>query len=254
MVSKSVFIQELVRDGERWRMSIGEVSSTDALWRELYPTGSPPYGVTVTEEMTQTEPEVIGHFFIGGVTEQAVQAMEQGFADAFRNAGFKDGPAEGMVQTWFPGIDEPYEMSEDDASQLFCDNFTDVEMPHLSEMTIWDPVVQQDCAFQYANGKTFTVKLGDIEATSAPASFLWNDSNYLLVPVDDSWQPVLNARTTLNMFQFRYGIEQADTEIRAQQLEIGFMVHTFSEAIKRLAKAGSWRNPVDSFRSGLKTR
>jgi hypothetical protein len=254
MVSKSVFIQELVRDGDRWRMSIGEVGSTDALWRELYPMGTtPPYGVTIAEEMVQTEPHLIGHFFIGGVNGQAVQAMEQGYAEAFRAAGFTDGAAEGMVRTWIPNIEQPWDMPEEEATQLFCDNFTAVVMPNLSEMTIWDPVLDQVCDFQYANGKTFRVRLGDIEQSSAPASFLWNDSNFLLVPVDDSWQPVLNARTTLNMFQFRYGIEKADNEIRAQQLEIGFMVNTFAKAIRDLAHGANWRSPVDAFRAGLRS-
>jgi hypothetical protein len=253
MAGKSVFIRELVKEGERWRMSIGEVGSVDELWRELYEMPSTaPYGVTITEEMTQTEPELIGNFFIGGVTEQAVQAMEQGFAEAFRNAGFHGGAAEGMVRTWLYGVDEPLDMPEDEASQLFCDNFTDVLMPNLSEMTIWDPVVEQQCDFQYANGKTFTTKLGDIEASSVAAEFLWNDANFLLVPVDASWQPVLNARTTLNMFQFRYGLEQADTKIRAQQLEIGEMVNTFAKAIRDLAHGATWRSPVDAFQSGLR--
>ena len=251
MAGKSVFIRELVKEGDRWRMSIGEVGSVDELWRELYQmTSTAPYGVTITEEMIQTEPELIGNFFIGGVTEQAVQAMEQGFADAFRSAGFKEGAADGMVRTWLYGIDEPWDMPEDEASQLFCDNFTDVVMPNLSEMTIWDPVVEQQCDFQYANGKTFSVKLGDIEQSTTKADFLWNDSNFLLVPVDSSWQPVLNAQTTLNMFQFRYGIEIEDAKIRAQQLEIGFMVNTFAKAIRDLAHGGTWRNPVDSYRSG----
>ena len=252
MTSKSVFIQELVHDGEHWRMSIGEVDSVEALWRELFATPSTaPHGVTVTEEMIQTEPNLIGHFFIGGVTGQVIQHMEAGFAEAFRNAGFQDGPAEGMVRTWIYGLDDPFDMAEDEAAQLFCDNFVDVVMPNLSEMTIWDPVVQQECEFHYANGKTFTVKLGDIAASSAPPSFLWNDSNSLLVPVDDSWQPVLNARTTLNMFQFRYGIEQMDTEIRAKELEIGELINIFAQQIRKLAHGGTWRNPVDVFRGGL---
>lgn len=254
MVSKSVFIQELARDGDRWRMSIGEVGSTDALWRELFPMGTtPPYGVTIGEEMVQTEPRLIGHFFIGGVTEQAVQAMEQGYAEAFRSAGFTDGPPAGMVRTWFPNIEQPWDMPEDEATQLFCDNFSDVHMPNLTEMTIWDPVQEQLCDFQYASGKTFRVRLGDIEQSDVAPAFLWNDSNFLLVPVDESWRPVLNARTTLNMFQFRYGIEQADAEIRAQQLEIGFMVNTFAQAIKRLARGANWRSPVDVFRAGLRS-
>ena len=95
------------------------------------------------------------------------------------------------------------------------------------------------------------MKLGDIEQSTTKADFLWNDSNFLLVPVDSSWQPVLNAQTTLNMFQFRYGIEIEDAKIRAQQLEIGFMVNTFAKAIRDLAHGGTWRNPVDSYRSGL---
>ena len=251
-MSKSEFIQELVRDGDRWRMSIGEVSSTDMLWREMYQTSSTPYGVTIAEEMIQTEPHVIGHFFIGGITEEAVQLMEPGFAEAFRNAGFHGGPAEGMVRTWIYGLEQPFDIAADEAAALYCDNFSNVVMPNLTEMTIWDPVLEQQCDFQYPNGKTFSVKLGDITATDGPASFLWNDSNFLVVPVDDNWQPVLNARTALNMFQFRYGIEMADNEIRAQSLEIGYAINQFADAIKRLAHGGTWRNPVDVFRSGLR--
>jgi hypothetical protein len=190
-MSKSVFIKELVHEGDRWRISIGEIRSPEELWREMYPPGTvPPHGVTIEEEMIQHEPKVIGHFFIGGITGDAVRAMEQGFAEAFRGAGFREGPREGMVRTWLKGMQRPSDIPEQEAAKLYCDNYTDVRLPKLREMTIWDPVQDQICEFRYANRKTFSVRLGDIQASSAPASFLWNDSNYLIVPVDDLWQPV----------------------------------------------------------------
>jgi hypothetical protein len=248
-VPKSIFIEELVREGDRWRMSIGEVGSADELWREMYPAATTaPHGVTIEEEMIQHEPRMIGHFFIGGITEDAVSAMEEGFAEAFRAAGFSGGPAEGMVRTWMQGVEEPWDLPEQEASELYCDNFADVELPNLGEMTIWDPVQDQTCEFRYTNGKTFSVRLGDIQQDDAPASFLWNDSNYLIVPVNESWQPVLNARTTTNMFQFRYGLEQADREIREQQLEIGFMARQFAGAVARLAKGSQVSNPLNALR------
>lgn len=84
-MSKSVFIQELVREDDgRWRMAIGEVGSAEILSNEMFPLGTQaPYGFTIEEEMIQHDPE-IGHFYLAGVTEETVQAMEQGFADAFR--------------------------------------------------------------------------------------------------------------------------------------------------------------------------
>src|SRR5262245_28714869 len=107
-MSKSVFIQELVRDGARWRMSIREVGTPEELWHEMYPSGSMvPHGVTIDEEMIQTDPELIGHFFISGLTEEAVLSMETGFAAAFRDAGFKEGPPAGAVRTWLKGVDQP---------------------------------------------------------------------------------------------------------------------------------------------------
>lgn len=252
-MSKSVFIQELVRDGDRWRMSIREVGSTEELWREMYPLGArAPQGVTIEEEMIQLDPELIGHFFISGLTEQAVVAMEQGFAAAFRDAGFHGGPAGGMIRTWLKGIEQPWDMPENEAAQLYCDNYVDVRLPKLSEMTIWDPVLEQLCEFRYSNGKTFSVKLRDIQPSDAPADFLRNDSNFLIVPVDRSWQPVLNARTTLNMLQFRLKLEQEDSKIRDQVLEIGEMVFRFVKIVHELGTQSQWSNPVDVYRAGLR--
>jgi len=248
-MSKSVFIQELVPEGDRWRMSIGEVGSPEILRHEMYPPGHmAPHGLTIEEEMIQHDPE-IGHFFIAGVTEQAVLAMEQGFAQAFRNAGVRDRPADGMVRTWLRGIKEPWDMPEDEASQLYCDNFVDVRLPNLSEMTIWEPLQDQICEFRYANDKTFSARLGDIQQSDTAADFLWNDANFLIVPVDQSWQPVLNARTTTNMFQFRYGLEREDARIRDQQLEIGFMIKRFMDAIADLATKSQLSNPRDALGS-----
>jgi hypothetical protein len=153
-----------------------------------------------------------------------------------------------MVRTFLQGVEEPWDVPEQEASELYCDNFVEVRLPNLSEMTIWDPIQDQMVEFRYANGKTFTVRLGDIEQSDAPASFLWNDSNYLIVPVDDSWRPVLNARTATNMFQFRYGLEQEDAKIREQQLEIGFMIVTFIGAVARLGKGSRLSNPLDALR------
>jgi hypothetical protein len=243
LMSKSVFIHELVQEGDRWRMSIGEVGSTEELYREMYPLGTmAPYGVTIEEEMVQYDP-VIGHFYIKGITEDAVRAMEPGFSEAFRSYGFLDRPAEGMVRTWIPHMDAPWDMSEQEASELYVDNYVEATLPNLSEMTIWDKLQDQIVEFRYANGKTFSIRLGDIEQDDRPASFLWNDSNFLVVPVDDNWMPVINARTALNMFQLRYGLEQADAQIRDDQLEIGFLVYTFSEAIKRLATESQYSDP-----------
>jgi len=62
-VSKSAFIEELVWEGDRWDMSIGEVGSADELWRGMYPAGTmAPYSVTIEEDMIQHEPRMIGHF------------------------------------------------------------------------------------------------------------------------------------------------------------------------------------------------
>ena len=99
-MSKSLFIRELVREGERWRLSIGEVQSTDELWHEIYPPGTlAPYGVTIEEEMIQYEPDVIGPFFLDGITPQAISAMEPGFAQAFRDAETPEPPEEGYPLT-----------------------------------------------------------------------------------------------------------------------------------------------------------
>jgi hypothetical protein len=99
-MSKSLFIQELARDGERWRLSIGEVQSTDELWHAIYPPGTlAPYGVTFEEEMVQYEPEVVGHFFLHGITPEAIEAMEPGFAQAFRDAEAPEPPEEGYPLT-----------------------------------------------------------------------------------------------------------------------------------------------------------
>lgn len=242
-MSKSMFIQELVQEGDRWRMAIGEVGSPQELHNQMYPLGTmAPYGVTIEEEMIQYDP-VIGHFYLKGITEEAVRAMEPGFSAAFRSYGFVDGPIEGFVRTWIPNLEAPQDLSEQEAFDLYVDNYVEATLPSLTEMTIWDKLQDQTVEFRYANGKTFSTRLGDIQQDDRPASFLWNDSNYLVVPVDDNWTPVLNARTALNMFQLRYGLEQADTQIRNDQLEIGFLVHTFSEAIKRLATESQYSDP-----------
>ena len=104
-MSKSLFIRDLAVADGRWRISIGEIQSKEELWHEMYPPGtSPPYGVTVEEEMVQYEPEVIGHFFLNGITEEAIAAMEPGFADAFRAAETPATPDEGYplqsVRVW----------------------------------------------------------------------------------------------------------------------------------------------------------
>ena len=70
----------------------------------------------------------------------------------------------------------------------------------------------------------------------------------LIVPVNEAWQPVLNARTTTNMFQFRNGLEEAGRKIREQQLEIGFMIQQFTAAVARLAKRSRVSNPLDALR------
>lgn len=242
-MSKSMFIQELVQAGDRWRMAIGEVGSPQELYNQMYPLGTmAPYGVTIEEEMIQYDP-VIGHFYLNGITEEAVRAMEPGFSEAFRSYGFVDGPVEGFVRTWIPNLEAPQDLSEQEAFDLYVDNYVEATLPNLTEMTIWDKLQDQTVEFRYANGKTFSTRLGDIQQDDRPASFLWNDSNYLVLPVDDNWTPILNARTALNMFQLRYGLEQADTQIRNDQLEIGFLVHTFSEAIKRLATESQYSDP-----------
>jgi hypothetical protein len=64
--------------------------------------------------------------------------------------------------------------------------------------------------------------------------------------LDNNWTPVINARTATNMFQFRYGLELADAKIRAQQLEIGFMIQQFANAAADLATKSQLSSPLDA--------
>jgi len=236
-------IEELLPEGERWRISVRDVTDPGMLWLDMYPVGV-PYGVTIAEDVVLTEPRVLGSFLIGGLTSDNISTMDPEYAEAFRQAGLgpynttmalEGAPQKGYVRTWYAGIDQPIDIAEEQAIELHADNWTGATLPH--ELTVWDPVDDQIFTFQYASGVEYPVLLSSIEG-QVPAERLLNHLGVLIIPADDQLNPVLSARTCPRMAQLRVVLNEKDAEIKAQQLEIGFMVNEFQQAIAILAQGG----------------
>jgi hypothetical protein len=146
-------------------------------------------------------------------------------------------PKPGMVRTWMKEVETPFDISKEELAELHCDNFVSVRLPRLREMILTDNILDQICEFQYANGKTFSVRLGDIAEQPYPADKLWNDSYFLVVPVDESWRPVLNSRTTASMFNVRYSLEMLENKLRAEQMQLIEMIAEFASKVAELGHA-----------------
>jgi hypothetical protein len=127
-------------------------------------------------------------------------------------------------------------MTEEQAIELHADNWIGATLPH--ELTVWDPIDAQVLTFQYANTVEYPVLLSSIEQSQAPAERLLNHLGFLIIPADEQLNPVLSARTCPRMFKLRTVLNELDAEIKAKQLEIGFMVLTFQEAIANLGSSG----------------
>ena len=258
-ISHSMLIRELFKEGDVWRITIAELTSGHLLGEEMFPYGV-PYGITIREDVMQDAPEVVGSFLIGGLNSDVLQHMAEDYAQKFRDAGLtpapnplamEGAPEEGMVRTWLQGIDTPWDMPLDEAVELYADNWIDVELPE--SLTVWEPIATKTITFKYANGMTYPVPLTSIEQSQMPAARLLNHSNFLVIPADESLNPVLSGRTVPNMFGLRVDLELADAEFKRQQIEIGFLVYEFAKIIKKYT-ATSWKNPVGVFRDGLGKR
>jgi hypothetical protein len=251
----SMLVREIVQEGERWRITIGEVTVADELAAEMFPYGV-PYGITMTEDIVQDAPEVVGTFYIGGLTSDTLQHMLPEYADRFRNAGLQphhnslsgEGtPQAGTVRTWMSGVETPFDIPEDEAGALYLDAFTGVVLPQI---TVWDPIDQQTVTFQYPSGATYPIPLNSIALEYHPADKLLNHNYALILPVDNGWQPVISSRTCPRMAGLRILLNERDAEYKSKQLEIGDMVNEFSMIIDKYT-ATSWTNPVNTFRAGI---
>jgi hypothetical protein len=237
------------------RITVGEVTLATVLANEIFPYGV-PYGVTMTDEIIQDAPEVVGTFLIGGLDSDTLQHMAPEYAEQFRSAGLQSHyntmsgegtPQEGTVRTWLYGVETPFDMPEDEAGQLYLDAFTAVLLP---EITVWDPIDQQTVTFQYPSGATYPIPLASIALEYRPAAKLLNHNYSLILPVDEAWQPVINHRTCPRMAELRILLIEKDAEYKDKQLEIGFLVNEFRKIINEYT-AASWTNPVGVFRDGI---
>jgi hypothetical protein len=253
------FARDITQEGDFWIVQVFQLGGSGAgmLAADVFPFGI-PYGVTVNEEMTIEEPDLIGVFRFGGLDVDVTTHMAPEWSAAFHEAGLQGHrntmsmeptPDEGTVRTWFQGSDQPWDMPIEEAAEIYADNFTDVQIP---EVTVWDPIDQQTITVVYANGSTLPVVLNTIEQSQTPASKLLNHNNFLIIPADDGLNPVLSARTCPNLFALRVELNEADARYKAQQIQIGELVNQFAKAIKDLAHGSRWKSPVDTFRDGLR--
>jgi hypothetical protein len=259
VASHAAQIEELLREGEHWRISLRDVTDAGMLTLEMFPSGPPP-GVTIAEDVVLTEPRVVGSFLLGGLTSDTLGWMLEDYAAAFYNAGlqpyhsdltFERSPYEGHVRTWYAGIDMPIDIPEEDAVALHADNWVDATLPQ--SLTVWDKIDDQVLTFQYANRAEYPVLLSSIELSGAPSQRLLNHLGVLIIPADEALNPVLSALTCPRMSKLRQVLNEKDEEIKAKQLEIGFAVLEFAKAIQSLGGAAEWKSPVDEFQSGLDT-
>lgn len=87
MTSHSVLVQELVRQGDAWRMIILEVNSYGRLAQVMWPNSQPPHGVAIEEGLMVTDGVESGEFLIHGLTPEGLGTMDEGFAQLFRDNG-----------------------------------------------------------------------------------------------------------------------------------------------------------------------
>ena len=123
VASHAVWIEELLREGEHWRISLRYVTDAGMLALEMFPSGPPP-GVTIAEDVVLTELCLVGPFLIGGLTSDTLGWMLEDYVAALYNAGlqpyhsdltFQRSPYEGHVRTRYAGIDQPTDIPEEDA-------------------------------------------------------------------------------------------------------------------------------------------
>ncbi len=193
------------------------------------------------------------------MNSDTLQHMDPDYAQKFKDAGLVPEGSSGMaldpaadrgkVRTWMAGSTEPTDMTPEEAVELYADNFSDIVIPE--GLTIWDDLDAATVTLKYANGMTYPLAMNVVDGNT-PASRLLNHSNYLVIPADESLNPVLTGRTMPNLFHVRIQLLELEKQVKDQQLEIGRLVWQFSEILKEYQSA-DWKDPVGVFRDGLDT-
>jgi hypothetical protein len=222
-----MLVQELVADGDAWRMSILEIGTSQYLMMAMWPNSpGPPYGVTITEEIIITEPNLIGTFFIRGLTGEAVDAMEPGFAEAFRQAGFD--PDHGQTRVHDPANQTYYLYSDSDFAEYYVDNFTGFRIQ--SDPWNLHKVDEETLTVYLGNGLEFSTRLGSVGA-GARAGDLYMLHDSVIVPATQGYMIVLDQFHCPRLYHLRVAIHNAIQRAIAERLELAYLVAAFADVL-----------------------
>lgn len=226
-MSHSVLVQELVAEGDMWRMTILEVGRAQYLSMVMWPNSAgPPYGVTIAEEIMITEPNVIGTFEIRGLTEEAVNSMDEGFAELFRQAGFD--PDQGQTRVHDPANQTHYRYSDSDFAEYYVDNFVSWRI----QPDPWNlhKIDDEQLTVYLGNGLEFSARLGTIGA-GVRAGDLYMLQDSVIVPATNSFVVTLDQFHCQRLYQLRLGIHEAIRRAIEERLEIAYIVAAFADVI-----------------------
>jgi hypothetical protein len=160
----------------------------------------------------------------------AVQHGREGYQSPWEdpNAPWhqRDHPREGYLRVWLDR-ENHYDYSEADFAAIYVDNATGFRI----QVDPWAPqeIDKETITLYYANGLTYSVKLGDVGTGGYTDRYTLKDS--IIVPCDAHLAVSLPQSHVLNLRLLRQHIHDVIRRAIADRLEIAYVVAAFADVI-----------------------
>jgi hypothetical protein len=229
MTSYAFLVQELQQVGDTWEIVVNGIGDPGMLALRMWPpSGLTPYGVWIREGIVITEPDVQGSFTIGGLTGEAFQSMDEGFAALFREQGFDpDRPAPGNQRvTNSEGV--TWEMDDAEFTDRFVDHFVYFEIqPDIIDLYAID---DETLTVRLANGLDHRVRLGLVGAGPLVGSqWLIMDDGVIVPATPYERLPVYDQVNCPRLNELRWQIHIVIDRAAKERLMLAYIVAAFAQ-------------------------